>query len=129
MRTLTSILKENKKVLSPHKVTTLSYDLETNDDSNMNQEIKDYLIEHDWNFSVPQMLVIKYTCGERTDKNIETPKTTAWKANINPTQACNEFHAALDAYNSNHMGDKPAKFARGKAFATCDNVYDAIMVE
>ena len=129
MRTFTSILKENIKVLSPHKVTTMSYDLETKDDSNINQEIKDYLIEHDWSFSIPQMRVIKYNCRERKDESVETPRTTAWKANINPTQACDEFHAALEAYNCNHMGDEPAKFARGSAFATRDNEYDAIRIE
>ena len=129
MKTLTSILNENKKVLSSSKVTTLSYDLETKDDSNINQEIKDYLIGHGWNFSIPQMRVIKYNNGERTEKCVETPMTTAWKASIPPANACEEFRMAIESYNAKHVHDRPARLARGSAFATRDNEYDAVRIE
>lgn len=35
---------DKKKYLAEGKVTTMSYDLDTTKDNNINQEIKDYLI-------------------------------------------------------------------------------------
>ena len=120
---------EKKKHLAERKVTTISYDLDTTKDNNINQEIKDYLIAKGWNYIVPEQQVVRYVGKTTVEKNVDTPNTTAWKADMNPIDAINEFSAAIEAYNGNHMFDKPAKFGRGKAFAVCDNEYESLRIE
>ena len=120
--------KESEKALVKGHVTTMSYDLEVKDNTNINQEIKDYLIGKGWNFTIPEQKVIPYVGKTRVVKDADTPYTTAWKENVMPTDAVNEFYAAILAYNAKHALDKPVVLGRGNAFAVCDNVYDAIKI-
>ena len=120
--------KKSEKILAKEHVTTMSYDLEVKDDTNINQEIKDYLIGKEWNFTIPERRVIPYLGKERTEKDADTPHTTAWKEGVTPKEAINEFCAAIDAYNTNHALDTPVKLGRGNAFAVKDNEYDAIKI-
>ena len=117
------------KKLSEKQVTTLSYDMEVKDDSNINQEIREILVDKGWKYTIPETNVISYSGKNRVEINSDTPMTTAWKPGVTPNQACKEFYAAIIAYNTNHSLDKPLKLARGFAFATCSNVYEAIKVE
>lgn len=117
------------KYLAKGKVTTMSYDLDTTKDNNINQEIKDYLIDKGWNYLVPEQQVVSYTGNPIVEKNVDMPNTTAWKEGVNPSEAINEFCTAIEAYNINHTCDKPAKFGRGKAFAVCDNEYESLRKE
>lgn len=120
--------KESEKVLAQGNVTTMSYDLEVKDDTNINQEIKEILIEKGWNFAMPERKVVAYLGKERIEKNVETPYTTAWKECVTPKEAVGEFYTAILAYNAKHALDKPVVLGRGNAFAVCDNVYDAIKI-
>ena len=130
MKSLDEYIMEHKdeKVLARGHVTTMSYDLEVKDDTNINQEIKELLIDKGWNFTIPEQRIIPYLGKERTETNADTPNTTAWKEGITPREAISEFRAAIDAYNSNHALDNPMKLGRGHAFAVCDNVYDAVKI-
>lgn len=120
--------KESEKVLTQGHVTTISYDLEVKDDTNINQEIKEILVDKGWNFTMPERRVITYLGKERMEKNVDTPYTTAWKEGVTPKEAVNEFQAAIIAYNAKHALDKPAVLGRGNAFAVRDNEYEAIKI-
>ena len=124
---LKDYLKEKK--LADSSVTTLAYDIEFNEDSNIYQEVKDYLVAKEWSFQIPKLRVLPKIGKERIISNAVTPNTTAWKAGVTPKQACEDFRMALLAYDTNHAGDTPKRFARGIAFATCNNIYDAVKVE
>jgi len=76
--------KKEERVLAQGLVTTMSYDLEVKDDTNINQEIKDILIGKGWNFTEPERKVITYLGKERIEKNVDTPYTTAWKECVTP---------------------------------------------
>lgn len=110
-------------------ITTMSYDLETTDDNNINQEIKDFLIAKGWNFSIPESMVDSYLKTSLIEKYVDTPMTTAWKSDIIPEDACGKFVEVIMAYNANHTVDKKSKFGRGSAFAVCDNLYKAVRIE
>ena len=120
--------KESEKILAKGHVTTMSYDLEVKNDININQEIKEILIEKGWIFTVPEQRVITYLGKERTETDADVPHTTAWKEGITPSEAVNEFRSAIIAYNTNHSIDDPMKLGRGNAFAVRDNEYDAIKI-
>ena len=121
--------RKDSKILADASVTTMTYDMEVKDDTNINQEIKDYLAERGWVFTIPEQTVESYLKGQRTEKNTPAPNTTAWKANITPAEACAEFRQAIEAYNANHTLEKPLKLARGNVFAVCGNEYKALKVE
>lgn len=124
------IMESSKKdkVLSGGFVTTLSYDLAVKDDTNINQEIKDILLEKGWNFTIPEQRTIRYLGTQSAENDADTPKTTAWKEGVTPKEAINEFHSAIEAYNSKHLLDTPVVLGRGHAFAVCNNEYDAIKI-
>lgn len=124
-----SLKDDDKKYLAKGKVTTMSYDLETKDDSNINQEIKGYLNEKGWHFTVPKQKVVSCSKKERIVKDADTPFTTTWKEAITPDEAIKEFCIAIEAYNTKHVNDKPAKFGRGNVFAICNNEYDSMKIE
>ena len=119
----------NGKKLADSSATTLSYDIEYDEDNSIYQEVKDYLAAKGWHFQIPEVRVVTKIGKERKDNNVDTPNTTAWKAGVTPKQACDDFQMVLLAYNSKHLGDTPKRFARGIAFATCNNIYDAVKVE
>lgn len=119
----------NGKKLTDSSVTTLSYDIEYDEDNSIYQEVKDYLADRGWHFQIPEVRVLPKIGKERIISNADTPNTTAWKAGVTPKQACEDFRMALLAYDTNHAGDTPKRFARGIVFATCNNVYDAVKVE
>lgn len=129
---LKDFIKEGvkKHILIDEHVTTMTYDVVTKDDTNINHEIKDYLAERGWAFTIPEQTVKSYNRStERTEKDAPTPNTTAWKAKITPDEACGEFYQAIVAYNTNHSIDNPIKIARGNAFAVRDNEYKALKIE
>ena len=130
MKSLKEYIMENKdeKVLAKGNVTTMSYDLEVKVDTNINQEIKDILIDKGWNFTIPEQRIIPYRGNQRVENNVDTPYTTAWKEGITPSESVIEFYNAIVAYNAKHALDKPAVLGRGHAFAVCDNVYDAVRI-
>ena len=117
------------KLLAPGHVTTLSYDLDTDSGSNINQEIKEYLVGMGWCFIIPEIRVKRIMTGYQQMKNVDTPATTAWKEGVSPAEACIDFCAALNRYDSKHGDDNPKWLARGKAFAVRDNEYDAVEVD
>lgn len=120
--------KNSEKILAKGHVTTMSYDLEVKDDTSINQEIKDILIDYGWIFIIPERKIITYLGKERIEKDVDTPFTTAWKEGVSPKEAINEFRAAIEAYNTKHILDNPAVLGRGNAFAVRDNEYDAIKI-
>ena len=82
-------------------VTVLSYDLDTTEIPDINDFIKQTLLDDGWQDEI---------------------ENTLWKGECTPTQAINEFESALLAYNTNHGGPR----AYGKAVAFCGNKYAAI---
>ena len=130
MKPLKDVMMESMqtKYLSKGHVTTMSYDLEVKDDSNINQEIKDILMEYGWNFTVPEQRIVKYVGKKMVETDADTPNTTAWKEGVSPCEAVEEFCAEIEAYNTKHALDNPMVLGRGKAFATSDNEYDAIKI-
>ena len=121
---------ENKHFLVDEHVTTMTYDMVTKEDTNINQEIKGYLADLGWVFTIPEQIVESYNKStERIEVEAPTPNTTAWKAKITPEEACKEFYQAIVAYNTNHSIDDPMKFARGNAFAVRDKEYKALRIE
>ena len=122
------IMSNSEKKMSNSRVTTMTYDLETRNDNNINQEVKVLLGAKGWNFTIPERRQIKYYGNNVTQKDVEAPDTTAWKENISPSEACNEFKDAIQIYNNNHNLDTPMRFGKGNAFAVRDNEYDAIEI-
>ena len=121
---------EKRQILVDEHVTTMTYDMVTKDDTNINQEIKDYLIDCGWKFIIPEQIVKSYNKStERIEKDAPSPNTTAWKEKITPEDACMEFYQAIVASNTNHSLDDPMKLARGNAFAVRDNEYKALKIE
>lgn len=122
-------MSNSEKKMSDSRVTTMTYDLETLDDSNINQEVKDILAKNGWSFTISERTKIKYCFGCKLEKNVNTPNTTAWKEDISPSEACKEFWGAIQKYNTSHSQDIPVKrYGRGYAFAVRDNEYDAIKI-
>lgn len=109
-------------------VVTMSYDLDTTHDNNINTEVKDLLTNYGWHFDCPETTIIKNGVT-RVELNIDLPSTTAWKVNTTPEDAIVDFRTALTAYNTNHIGDVPAKMARGHALAITNNHYDCIWIK
>lgn len=108
-------------------VVTMSYDLDTTCDNNINTEIKTLLVNYGWHFECPETTVIEFET-ERNECNDELPNTTAWKVDTTPEDAVVDFRRALVAYDTNHSNDVPAKKARGHAFAISNNHYDCIWI-
>lgn len=109
-------------------VVTMSYDLDTTHDNNINAEVKGLLINYGWHFDCPETSIIENGVN-RIERNIDLPSTIAWKVDITPEEAIADFQTALAAYNTNHIIDVPAKMARGHAFAITNNHYDCIWVK
>lgn len=109
-------------------VVTMSYDLDTTHDNNINTEVKDLLTNYGWHFDCPETTIIENGVT-RVERNIDLPSTTAWKVNTTPEDAIVDFRTALTAYNTNHIGDVPEKMARGHAFAITGNHYDCIWIK
>ena len=109
-------------------VVTMSYDLDTTHDNNINTEVKDLLTNYGWHFDCPET-TIKENGVDRVERNTDLPSTTAWKVDTTPEEAIADFKTALTVYNTNHIGDVPAKMARGHAFAITNNRYDCIWVK
>lgn len=109
-------------------VVTLSYDLDTTHDNNINTEVKNLLTNYGWHFDCPETTIIENE-ATRVEHNTDLPSTTAWKVDTTPEEAIADFKTALTVYNTNHIGDVPAKMARGHAFAITNNRYDCIWVK
>ena len=109
-------------------IVTMSYDLDTTHDTNINSEIKSYLQNYGWHFDCPETTVIQGGV-ERTERNDELPSTTAWKVDCTPEQAMIDFRKALTAYDTAHIVDNPPKKGRGHAFAILNNHYDCIWIK
>ena len=111
---------ENKRIGS-EIVTILSYDMDTNDDSNINASIKDLLKRNGWQDEIEGILR-QFGANDRI-MNLSLPSTTLWKANCEPKDAIVDFEGALIAYDTNNENKK---IAYGKAVAFNGNEYAAV---
>lgn len=102
-------------------VTVLSYDLDTTEIPNINDIMKQTLLDDGWQDEIESVIVKRFGCQDSQEKE-KLPFSTLWKGECTPTQAINEFESALLAYNTNHGGPR----AYGKAVAFCGNKYAAI---
>ena len=128
MKTLKEyIMSNSEKKMSDSRVTTMTYDLDTRNDNNINQEVKVLLAAKGWNFVIPERTKRngKFTT---TEENANTPATTAWKENVSPSEACKEFVGTITEYDKRHEHDIPRHRGKGNAFAVRDNEYDAIEI-
>lgn len=121
---------EKKHVLVDEHVTTMTYDVVTKDDTNINHEIKDYLAERGWAFTIPEQTVKSYNRStERTEKDAPHQTQRLGKQRLHPMRHVGNFYQAIVAYNTNHSIDNPIKIPRGNAFAVRDNEYKALKIE
>lgn len=102
-------------------VTVLSYDLDTTEIPNINDFIKQTLLDDGWQDEIGNIIVRQLGIQDVLSKG-KLPFSTLWKKKCTPAQAINEFELALLAYNTNHEGPR----AYGKAVAFCGNKYAAI---
>lgn len=102
-------------------VTVLSYDLDTTEIPDINDFIKQTLLDDGWQDEIENVIVKRFGCQDSQEKE-KLPFSTLWKGECTPTQAINEFESALLAYNTNHGGPR----AYGKAVAFCGNKYAVI---
>ena len=110
-------------------VTTMAYDMVTENDSNISTEIKSILTgSYGWRENIPQITVKQFGVNGRIEYCADMPASTLWKVSINPDEAIREFEAACLAYNATHANDNPQKIARGKAFAICNAQYEALEI-
>lgn len=111
-------------IIAQQPVTVMSYDMDTRDDDNVNTEIKDILKNnYEWHDNVPEQIVYENR-AERIVRNTTMTETTLWKQTT-PAGAKNDFKDSIIAYNSRHLGDRPARNAHGKMVAFCNNEYEA----
>lgn len=102
-------------------VTVLSYDLDTTEIPNINDFIKQTLLDDGWQDEIENVIVRRFGFQDIPEKE-KLLFSTLWKGECTPTQAIYEFEAALLAYNTNHEGSR----AYGKTVAFCGNKYAAI---
>lgn len=102
-------------------VTVLSYDLDTTEIPNINDIMKQTLLDDGWQDEIENVIVRQLGIQD-VSSNSKLPFSTLWKEKCTPTQAINEFELALLAYNTNHEGPR----AYGKAVAFCGNKYAAV---
>ena len=102
-------------------VTVLSYDLDTTEIPDINDFIKQTLLDDGWQDEIENVIVKRFGCQDSQEKE-KLPFSTLWKGECTPTQAIYEFESALLAYNTNHRGSR----TYGKAVAFCRNKYAAV---
>lgn len=110
--------------------TLLTYDLETEDDNNICTEIKDFLMnQRGWRKNIP-CLIVK-SCGKKDNLQYgeDLPASSLWKVSVDPDEAINDFILACQQYDVAHSGDTPIKRAKGKAFAICNTMYNAVEIQ
>lgn len=107
--------------LNVPNVTVLSYDLDTTEIPNINDFIKQTLLDDGWHDEIENVIVRQLGVRDVTQKD-KLPSSTLWKEGKSPAQAINEFELALLTYNNNYKGPR----AYGKAVAFCGNKYAAI---
>lgn len=107
--------------LNVPNVTVLSYDLDTTEIPNINDFIKQTLLNDGWQDEIENIIVRQLSYRDVALKD-KLPSSTLWKEGVTPSQAINEFELALLAYNTKHEGPR----AYGKAVAFCGNKYAAI---
>lgn len=102
-------------------VTVLSYDLDTTEVPNINDFIKQTLLDEGWQDEIENVIIRRFGIQDVQEKG-KLPFSTLWKEECTPTQAINEFELALLTYNTNHESSR----AYGKAVAFCRNKYAAV---
>ena len=102
-------------------VTVLSYDLDTTEIPNINDFIKQTLLDDGWQDEIENVIVRRFGFQDIPEKE-KLLFSTLWKGECTPTQVINEFESALLAYNTEHEGPR----AYGKAMVFCGNKYAAI---
>lgn len=102
-------------------VTVLSYDLDTTEIPNINDIMKQTLLDYGWHDEIEGVIVRQLGVRD-VFQDGKLSFSTLWKGECTPTQAINEFESALLAYNTEHEGPR----AYGKAMAFCGNKYAAI---
>lgn len=103
---------------------TLTYDIDSNDDNNVYNIIKDYLVSkkgylYELNYSVKENNILKK--GEITEM---MPNTTLMKTKTTLRQAIVDFESAFKYYEE----DKKIKVT-GKVLATMENKYRALIIK
>ena len=93
-------------------VTVLSYDLDTTEIPDINDFIKQTLLDDGWQDEIENVIVKRFGCQDSQEKE-KLPFSTLWKGECTPTQAINEFESALLAYNTNHGGPRAYGKSRG----------------
>lgn len=107
--------------ISVPDVTVLSYDLDTTEIPNINDFIKQTLLNYGWHDEIENVIVRQLGIRD-VFQNSKLPFSTLWKSECTPTQAINEFESALLAYNADHRGPR----AYGKVVAFSENRYAAL---
>lgn len=111
-------------------VTTLAYDMVTENDNNISTEIKTLLMQtFGWRDNIPEITIKEFGVRDAIGYGSDMPASTLWKVCINPDDAIRDFLNACKIYNTNHATDSTPKIARGKAFAICNAQYDAVEVK
>lgn len=111
-------------------VTLLTYDMEIGDDNNICTEIKDFLMNHKgWRNNIPRLTLKKYGQKESFEYGEDMPASSLWKVSVDPDEAINDFILACRQYDVAHAGDTPMKRAKGKAFAICNTMYNAVEIK
>lgn len=111
-------------------VTLLTYDLVTEDDSNICTEIKDFLMnQRGWRKNIPKLTLRKIGQREILKYGEDLPVSSLWKVSVDPDEAINEFILACQQYDVAHSGDTPIKRAKGKAFAISNTMYNAVEIQ
>lgn len=111
-------------------VTFLTYDLVTEDDSNICTEIKEYLMKNrGWRNNIPCLTLKRHGQKDILEYGEDLPASSLWKVSVDPDEAISDFILACRQYDVAHAGDTPMKRAKGKAFAICNTMYEAVEIQ
>lgn len=78
-------------------VTVLSYDLDTTETPDINDFIRQILLDDGWQDEIGNIIVRQLGIQDVLTKG-KLPLSTLWKGECTPAQAVNEFELALLAY-------------------------------
>lgn len=102
----------------------LTYDLDTRNDANINNEIKTYMIET-WHWQ--DTVIEEYPIANTFYEGGILPETVLVKQNISKEEAIHEFRWALSRYDTQHQFDEPKRFANfTRAIVFMANDYEII---
>lgn len=108
--------------------TLLTYDLVTEDDPNICTEIKESLMDRGWRKNISCLTVIRNGKEVALKRGEDLPASSLWKVSFDSDKAIEDFVRACQQYDVVHSGDTPIKRAKGKAFAICSTMYNAVEI-